>query len=111
MKTTIITIAAMSFALTGCTTTVTPEELSNNDLCYELGYSRSSGDAERFGKLYAELEGRPDAQNDLCLNMVNMGMENAKADANSPSGFETFINTVDAIGTAGHTNKHTVTVE
>lgn len=84
--------------------------ITNNELCEAFGIAYAAKDTSLMSKILEEGELRGIQESDTCKMFVEIGYSKYIEAQSSPSGFESFINAIDAIGTAGHTNKHEVLV-
>ncbi|PTP58438.1 hypothetical protein CWO01_23000 [Vibrio splendidus] len=103
--------------LFGCSSVPQPKipqdlvSITDSQLCEAFGVAYASKNTEALAHIMEEAEARGIEENDSCKMFIELGAQKYFDYMDSPSGFESFISTVDAIGTAGHTNNHTLEVK
>lgn len=98
-------------SIVGCSST--PRDLtliSDDELCESFGFAYASNNTKDLSKIITESDKRGITENSLCMMFAEFGMKKYYEKKNAPSGFSTFINTVDSIGSAGHSQNHKVTI-
>lgn len=108
-------IATMLLTIVGCTSVPSvPKDLtivSDNELCESFGIAYAAKDTNNLSKILEEGDKRGITENDICKMFMELGMKKYAEARNEPSAFSSFIGTVDAIGSAGHTKNHNVTIK